>query len=75
MSSKWIGGVHKGQVGTRWSPSGKTHTYNPEDRSSNAERQESDMRLHVEFSTEPTKGDWPSSVQGVRLLTVSTGAR
>ena len=33
------------------------------------------MQLHVEFSTEPTKEDWPSSVQRVGLLSENTGAR
>jgi len=75
MASKWIGGIHKGQVGKSWSPREKTHRYDPEDKSCNAKSPESDMRLHVKFSTEPTKDDWPSSVHRVRLLSVSTRAR
>jgi len=75
MPSKWIGGIYKGQAGTRWSPREKAHRYNPEDKSCNAGRPEYDMPLHIEFSTEPTKEDWPSSVLRVRLPLVSTGAR
>jgi len=75
MLSKWIGCIHKGQVGKRWSSREKTHRYDPEDKSCNAGRPEYNMLSHVEFSTEPTKEDWPSSVQRVRLPSKSTGAR
>jgi len=75
MPSNWIGCIHKGQAGTRWSPREKTHRYDPKEESCNARRLEYDMRLHDEFSTEPTKEDWPSSVQRVRLPSVSPRAR
>jgi len=75
MPSKWIRCIHKGQVGKRWSPREKTHRYGREDKSCNAGRPEYDMRLHDECSMEPTKEDWPSSVQRVTLPLVSTGAR
>jgi len=57
MPRKWIGCIHKRQVGKRWIPREKTHRYNPEDKSCNAERAESDMLLQATFSTEPTKED------------------
>jgi len=63
MSSKWIGCIHKGQVGTRRSLRGKAYRYDPEDKSCNAGRPEYDMWVHSEFSTEPTREDWPFSVQ------------
>jgi len=47
MSSKWIGCLHKGWVGTRWSPSEKPYISDPEDKSCNAERPEDDMWSHV----------------------------
>jgi len=75
MPSKWIGCIHKGQAGKSRSPRDYTQGYDPEDKSGNARRPEYDIRVHVEFSTEPTKEDWPSSVLGVRLPSVSTGAR
>jgi len=67
MPSKWIGCIHKGQVGKRWSLREKAYRYDPEDKSCNAARPEYNMLLQVEFSTGPTKEDWPSSVQRVRL--------
>jgi len=75
MPSKWIRCIHRGQVGKRWSLSEKTDRYDSEDKSCNAGRPEYDMQLHVEFSTEPTKEERPSSVQRVRLLSTSTRAR
>jgi len=51
MPSKWIGYIHKEQVGKRWSPREKYHWYDPDDKSCNAGRPEYDMRLYVEFST------------------------
>jgi len=63
MPSKWIGCIHKGQVGKRWSPRAKAHRHDPEDKSCNARRPEYNMPLHVEFLTEPSKEDWPPSVQ------------
>jgi len=75
MPSTWIGCIHRGQVGKRWSPREKAYRYDPEDKSYNAGRQEYNMQLQVEFSTEPTKGDWPSSVQRVKLPSVSTRVR
>jgi len=75
MPSKWIGCIHRGQVGKRWSPREKAYRYDPQDKSYNAGRPEYNMQLQVEFSTEPTKEDWPSSVQRVRLPSVSTRAR
>jgi len=75
MPSKWIWCIHKGQVGKRWSPREEAHRYDPEDKSCNAGRPEYDMQSRVEFSTEPTKEEWPSSVQRVRLPSMSTGAR
>jgi len=74
MPSKWIGCIHRGQVGKRCSPREKAYRYNPEDKSCNAGRPEYDMQSRVEFSTEPTNDEWPSSVQRVRLSSVSTGA-
>jgi len=75
MPSKWIGCIHRGQVGKRWSLRENTYWYDPEDKSCNAGRPENEMQLHTEFSTEPTKEDWPSSVQRVRLPSTSTRAR
>jgi len=75
MPSKLIGCIHKGQVGKRWSPMEKTYRYDPEDKSCKPGRPEYNMQLHVEFSTEATKEDGPSSVQRVRLSLVSTRAR
>jgi len=75
MASKWIGCIHKGQVGKRRSPREIAHRYDPEDKSCNAGGTEYNMLVQVEFSTEPTKQDWPSSVQQVRLPSVSTRAR
>ena len=75
MPSKWIGCIHRGQVGKGWSPREKTYWCDPKDKSCNHGRPEYNMQLHVEFSTEPTNEDWPSSVQRVRLPLVSTGAR
>jgi len=75
MPSKWIGCIHRGQVGKRWSPRENTYWYDPEDKSCNAGRPEYEMQLHTEFSTERTKEDWPSSVQRVRLPSTSTRAR
>jgi len=75
MPSKWIGCIHKGQVGKRLRPREKAHMYHPEDKSCKAGRPEYDIRVHVKFSMEPTKQDWPSSVQRVKLHSVSTGAR
>jgi len=75
MASKWIGGIHGGQVGKRWSPREEAHRYDPEDKTCNAGRPEYDMQSQVEFSTEPTNEQWPSPVQRVRLPAMSTGAR
>ena len=75
MPSKWIGCIHRGLVGKRWSPRENAYRYDPEDKSCNAGRPEYNMQLRVEFSTEPTKEDWPSSVQLVRLPSVSTRVR
>jgi len=75
MPSKWIGCIHRGQVGKRWSLREKAYRYDPEDKSYNAGRPEYNMQLQVEFSTEPSKEDWPSSVQRVRLPSVSMRAR
>jgi len=75
MPSKWIGCIHREQVGKRWSLREKAYRYDPEDKSGNAGRSEYNMQLQVEFSTEPTKEDWPSPVQRVRLPSTSTRAR
>jgi len=75
MPSKWIGCIHRGQVGKRWSPREKAYRYDPEDMLCNAGRPEYDMQLHDEFSTEPTKEERPSSVQPVRLPSTSTRTR
>jgi len=75
MPSKWIGCIHKRQVGKRWSPREEAHRYDPEDKSCNARRPEYDMQSCVEFSTEPANEGWPSSVQRVRLPSTSTRAR
>ena len=75
MPSKWIGCIHKGQVGKRWSPREKAYKYDPEDKWCNAGRPDYNMQLQVEFSTEPTKEDWPSSFWRVRLPSTNTMAR
>jgi len=75
MASKWIGCIHKGLVGKRWRPREKNHRYDPENKLCNARRPEYDLQLHVEFSTEPTKEDWQSSVLRVRLPWVTTSTR
>jgi len=75
MPGKWIGCIDQGQVGKRWSPREKAHRYDSEYKSYNAGEPEYEMPLHGEFSTEPTKEDWPCSVQRVRLPLVSMGAR
>jgi len=75
MPSEWIGCIYKGQVGKRWSPRKEAHRYDPEDKSCNAGRPEYDMQSGVEFSTEPTHEECPSSVQLVRLPSMSTGSR
>jgi len=62
MPSKWIGLIHRGQVGKGWSPKVKAYRYDPKDKSYNAGRPAYNMQLQVEFSTEPTKEDWPSSL-------------
>ena len=62
MPSKWIACIHRGQVGKRWSSREKAYRHNLEDKSCNAGRRECDMQSHVEFSTEPTNEEWPSSV-------------
>jgi len=75
MAGKWIRGIHRGQVGKSWSPRQEAHRYDREDKSCNAGRPEYDRLSHVEFSTEPTNKEWPSSVQRVKLPSMSTGAR
>jgi len=76
MPGKWIGCIHKGQGGKRWSPrEKKTDRYDHEDKSCNAGRHEYNMQLHDGFSPEPTKEDWPSSRQRIRLPSESTWAR
>ena len=75
MPSKWIGCIHRGQVGKRWSPWDEAHRYDPEDKLCNDGRPEYDMQSRVEFLTEPTNQEWQSSVQRVRLPSISTGAR
>jgi len=75
MPSKWIGCIHRGQVGKRWSPRENAYRNDPEGKSCNTRRPEYDMQLHAEFSTEPTQEDWPSSVQRVRLPSTGTRAR
>ena len=75
IPTKWIGCIHKGQVGKRWSPREQTYRYDAEDKSCNAGRPEYSMELLVEISTEPTKEDWPSSVQRGRLPSTSTRTR
>jgi len=74
MPSKWIGCIHKGQVGTRWSPRENPYRYDPEEKSCNAGRPKYNMQLQVEFSTEATREDWPSSVHRVRLPSTNTRA-
>ena len=72
MPSKWIGGIHKGQVGKRWSPRGKNHRVDPEDKSYDAGKQEWSMQSHKWLSTEPTKEDGPSSVQRISSPIMNT---
>jgi len=45
----------------------KTHSCDPEDKSSNGGRQEFDLLSPVEFSMDPIKEEGPSSVWRVRL--------
>jgi len=54
MPSKWIGSIHRGQVGKRWSQRDEAHRYDPEHMSCNAGIPEYNMQSHVEFSTEQT---------------------
>jgi len=75
MPGKWIGCMHQGQVGKRWSSREKAHRYDRKYKSCNAGGPEYDMPLHAEFATEPMKDYWPCSVQRVRLPSVSMGAR
>jgi len=75
MPSKWIGCIHRGQVGKRGSLRENAYRYDPEHKSCNAGRPEYDLQLHVEFSTEPTKEERLSSVRRVRLPSTSTRAR
>ena len=75
MPTKWIGCIHRGQVGKRSSSKEKAYRYDLEDKSCNAGRPEYNMQSDVEFWTEPTNEEWPSSVQRVRLPSTSTGAR
>jgi len=75
MPSKWIGSMHRGHVGKRWSPRENAYSYDLEAKSCNAARPEYDMQLQVDFSMEPRKEHWPSSVQRVRLPSVSMRAR
>jgi len=56
-------------------PREKASRYDPEDKSYNAGRPEYNMQLQVEFTTEPTKKDWASSVRRVKLLWTNTMAR
>jgi len=63
MPRKWIGCIHRGQVGKIWSPREEAHRYDPEDKSCNAGRLEYNMQSYVEFSKEPSNEEWPSSVQ------------
>jgi len=74
MPGKWIGCIHRGQVGKRWSPREKAYRYDPKDKSCNAGRPEYDMQSRVKFSTQPTNEERPSSVQRGRLPSVSPGA-
>jgi len=75
MPSKWIWCIHRRQVGKRWSLREKAYRYDPENKSRNAGSPEYLMQLQVEFWTERTKQDWPSSVQRVRLPWMNTRAR
>jgi len=73
MPSKWIGCIHRGPVGKRWSPRDNANRCDPEDKLCNAGRPEYEMQLYTEFSTEPTKEEWPSSVQRVDYLRRARG--
>jgi len=75
MPGKWIGCIHRGQVGKRCSPREKAYRYDHKDKSCNGGRPEYNTRLKVEFSTELTKEDSPSSVRRVRLPSTNTRAR
>jgi len=75
MPSKWIGFIHSGQGGKRWSLREKAYGYDPENTLCNAGIPEYNMQLQVEFTTEPTKEDWPASFQRVRLPSTNTRAR
>ena len=74
MPSKWIRGIHKGQVGKRWSPRRKNHRLDPENKSYLSGKQEWSMQSHSGFSTEPTEEDGPSSVQRISIPIVTTWA-
>jgi len=71
MPSKWIGCIHRGHVGKRWSQREKAYRYDAKDKSYNAGRPAYTMQWQVEFSTEPTTEDWPSSVRRVTLLSTN----
>jgi len=73
MPSRWIGCIHRGQVGKRCSSREETHRYDPEYKSCNAGRPEYDIQSRVEFWTEPSNEKWPSSVQRVRAPSMSRG--
>ena len=75
MPSKWIGCIHRGQVCKTGRPRETAYRYDPEDKSCNAGRPEYNIMWQVEFSTEPTKEDWPSSVRRVRLPSTNTRGR
>jgi len=71
----WSRCLQKGQVGKGWSPREKIYKCDPKDNPCNAGRQEYDMRSLVEFSTEPTKEEWPSFPWRIRPPSYRTGAR
>jgi len=75
MPSKWIGCIHRGQFGKRWSPRENAYRDDPDDKSCKAGRPEYEMQLYTEFWTEPTKEEWPSSVPRVIQPSTSTRAR
>jgi len=49
MPSNWIGSIHRGQFGKRWSLRENAYWYDPEGQSCNAGRPEYDMQSLVEI--------------------------
>ena len=59
----------------KWSQREKDEMSHLKSQSYNTGEQEYDMQAQTQFSTEPTKEDWSSSVHRVRLLAWTPRAR